>query len=56
MLDSLLPTLSTYLPALLAEGGLVVLESPAREHPELPIPERTSRTYGSVRLTVFEQA
>jgi 16S rRNA (guanine966-N2)-methyltransferase len=56
MLDSLLPTLSTYLPSLLAEGGIVVVESPAGEHPELPFPERTSRTYGSVRLTVFEQA
>src|SRR6266581_2722969 len=24
-----------------------------REHPELPLEERTSRIYGSVRLTVF---
>ena len=56
MLDSLLPTLSTYLPALLAKGGIVVLESPAKEHPSLQLPERTSRTYGSVRLTVFETA
>jgi 16S rRNA (guanine966-N2)-methyltransferase len=56
MLDSLLPTLSTYLPALLAPNGIVVLESPKNEHPELPLPERTSRTYGSVRLTVFEAA
>jgi 16S rRNA (guanine966-N2)-methyltransferase len=54
MLDSLLPTLSTYLPSLLAEDSLVVVESPAREHPELPLTERTSRKYGSVRLTVFE--
>ena len=54
MLDSLLPTLSTYLPSLLAEDGLVVVESPAREQPKLPLTERTSRTYGSVRLTVFE--
>jgi 16S rRNA (guanine966-N2)-methyltransferase len=54
MIDSLLPTLSTYLPALLAEEAIVVLESPAREHPALPLAERTSRTYGSVRLTVFE--
>jgi 16S rRNA (guanine966-N2)-methyltransferase len=54
MLDSLLPTLSTYLPSLLAEDGIVVVESPAREQPELPLIERTSRTYGSVRLTVFE--
>jgi 16S rRNA (guanine966-N2)-methyltransferase len=54
MLDSLLPTLSTYVPTLLAEDGLVVVESPVREHPELPLPERTSRKYGSVRLTLFE--
>jgi len=55
MLDSLLPTLSTYLPAMLAEDGLVVVETPAREHPQLPLAERTSRRYGSVRLTVFER-
>ena len=55
MLDSLLPMLSTYVPAVLAEDGLVVLETPKREHPELPLRERTSRTYGSVRLTVFER-
>ena len=56
MLDSLLPTLATYLPALLAEDGLLVVETSAREHPELPLAERTSRTYGSVRITVFEGA
>jgi 16S rRNA (guanine966-N2)-methyltransferase len=54
MLDSLLPTLATYLPSLLAEDGIVVVESPAREQPELPLTERTSRKYGSARLTVFE--
>jgi 16S rRNA (guanine966-N2)-methyltransferase len=54
MLDSLLPTLAMYLPSLLAEDGIVVIESPAAEHPELPLNERTSRKYGSVRLTVFE--
>jgi 16S rRNA (guanine966-N2)-methyltransferase len=54
MLDSLLPTLSKYLPALLAEDGLVVVESPAKEQPTLPLAERTSRRYGSVRLTLFE--
>jgi 16S rRNA (guanine966-N2)-methyltransferase len=56
MLDSLLPILSTYLPALLADDGLVIVETPAREQPELPLAERTSRTYGSVRLTLFEPA
>jgi 16S rRNA (guanine966-N2)-methyltransferase len=54
MLDSLLPTLAKYLPALLAEDGLVVVESPAREQPTLPLTERTSRKYGSVRVTLFE--
>ena len=54
MLDSLLPTLSKYLPALLAEDGVVVVESPAKEQPVLPLTERTSRKYGSVRVTVFE--
>jgi 16S rRNA (guanine966-N2)-methyltransferase len=54
MLDSFLPTLSTYLPSLLAEDGLVVVESPKAEQPQLPLPERTSRAYGSARLTVFE--
>jgi 16S rRNA (guanine966-N2)-methyltransferase len=56
MLDSLLPILSTYLPSVVAEDGLVVLETAARDHPELPFAERTSRKYGSVRLTVFENA
>jgi 16S rRNA (guanine966-N2)-methyltransferase len=56
MFDSLQPILATYVPALLAEDGLVVVETPKREHPELPpLAERTSRAYGSVRLTLFER-
>jgi 16S rRNA (guanine966-N2)-methyltransferase len=54
MLDSLLPTLATYLPSLLAEDAIVVVESPAPEQPALPLTLRTSRKYGSARLTVFE--
>ena len=54
MFDSLLPTLAAYLPALLAEDGLVVVETDTRTEPELPLTERTSRTYGSARLTLFE--
>ena len=56
MLDPLLPTLSKYLPALLAEDGLVVVESAAKEQPTLPLAERTSRKYGSARVTLFENA
>ena len=48
--------LARYLPAVLAEDGLLVVESSARVHPELPLHERTSRRYGSARLTLFEHA
>jgi 16S rRNA (guanine966-N2)-methyltransferase len=54
MLAGLLPTLAAYLPAVVARTGLVVVESDAREEPELPLPKRTSRRYGSARITVFE--
>jgi 16S rRNA (guanine966-N2)-methyltransferase len=53
MLARLLPTLASYLPAVVAPEGLVVVESDAREEPELPLPMRTSRRYGSARVTVF---
>jgi 16S rRNA (guanine966-N2)-methyltransferase len=46
--------LARYLPALLAENGLLVVESDARHEPELPLAPRTSRRYGSARLTLFE--
>jgi len=55
MLAGILPSLATYVPSVLAsEDALVVVESDAREEPELPLPKRTSRRYGSARITVFE--
>jgi 16S rRNA (guanine966-N2)-methyltransferase len=54
MLPRVLPTLAAHLPAVVAPGGMVIVESGAREEPELPLPQRTSRKYGSVRVTVFE--
>ena len=54
MLAGVLPMLATHLPAVLEPDGLVVVESDAREEPELPLPKRTSRRYGSARVTVFE--
>jgi 16S rRNA (guanine966-N2)-methyltransferase len=48
------PMLATYLPAVLAPDGLLVIETSAREEPELPLAKRTSRRYGSARLTLFE--
>jgi 16S rRNA (guanine966-N2)-methyltransferase len=56
MFDSLQPILAAHLPALLAEGGLVVVETDKGTEPELPLAERTSRAYGSARLTLFENA
>jgi 16S rRNA (guanine966-N2)-methyltransferase len=56
MLTRLLPMLAARLPAVVGPGGLVVVESDAREEPELPLPKRTSRRYGAARVTVFEAA
>ena len=39
---------------MLAPEGLLVVETDAREHPDLPLTERTSRRYGAARLTIFE--
>jgi 16S rRNA (guanine966-N2)-methyltransferase len=48
-------TLARYLPRVLAEDGLLVFESDARTEPELEgLAVRTSRKYGSTRVTVFE--
>jgi 16S rRNA (guanine966-N2)-methyltransferase len=50
-------TLAPYFPTVLAEDGLLVLETSARTEPELPnLAVRTSRKYGSTRITVFEHA
>ena len=55
LVESLQMPLATHLPRLLAPGGLVLIETGARLEPELPFHLRTSRTYGSVRLSVFEK-
>lgn len=52
--DALEERLAAALPRLLAEDGLVVYETSSRQEPELPLALRTSRRYGSVRLTLFE--
>jgi 16S rRNA (guanine966-N2)-methyltransferase len=46
--------LATYLPLVLSDHGLAVVETHAKEEPELPLSLRTSRRYGSARLTLFE--
>ncbi len=45
--------LSGVLPSLLAEAGLLVVETDARTEPVLPLDLVTSRRYGSARLTLF---
>jgi 16S rRNA (guanine966-N2)-methyltransferase len=54
-LAAFVPVLARSLPRLLAGEGLVVLESSAREpEPELPpLKRRTSRRYGSARITLM---
>ncbi|HYY63964.1 MAG TPA: 16S rRNA (guanine(966)-N(2))-methyltransferase RsmD [Gaiellaceae bacterium] len=56
MFSSLQKRLSTYLPAVLADDGLIVLETGARDEPDLPpLSKRTSRRYGAARITLFEK-
>jgi 16S rRNA (guanine966-N2)-methyltransferase len=47
------PQLARYLPSVLAEDGVVVVETDARIEPELPLEQRTSRKYGAARITVY---
>ncbi len=54
MATNLQPQLARHLPSVLAEDGLLVLETDARVEPELPLPLRTSRKYGSTRITLYE--
>jgi len=48
--------LAPHLERLLADGGLLVYETAARDEPEVPgLAVRTSRRYGAARLTLFER-
>jgi 16S rRNA (guanine966-N2)-methyltransferase len=47
------PQLARYLPGVLADTAVVVVETDARVQPALPLPERTSRKYGQTRVTVY---
>jgi 16S rRNA (guanine966-N2)-methyltransferase len=49
------PTLARYLPRLLAEDGVLVLETGAKTEPQLPLELRTSRRYGSARITLLHR-
>ena len=53
MYSDIEPQLARYLPVLLADDGVVVVETDARVEPALPLEQRTSRTYGAARVTVY---
>jgi len=48
------PRLADQLARVLAPDGLVLVETGSKTEPALPLALRTSRRYGSARLTVFE--
>ena len=49
--------LGRHLPTVLADDGLLVVETTARVEPDVPgLTVRTTRKYGSTRVTVFEHA
>src|SRR5437660_1948328 len=52
--SSLQNALIEHLPKILAPDGLLLVETAATEEPGLPLATRTSRRYGSARLTLFE--
>jgi 16S rRNA (guanine966-N2)-methyltransferase len=47
------PLLARYVPKLLADDGLLVLETGARTHADLPLTLRTDRKYGAARITLW---
>jgi 16S rRNA (guanine966-N2)-methyltransferase len=53
--SSLQNALIQYLPQILEPGGQLLVETAANDEPELPLAKRTSRRYGSARLTLFER-
>jgi 16S rRNA (guanine966-N2)-methyltransferase len=55
MYSDLQPQLARYLPAVLTDDGMLVVETDARIAAELPLEERTSRKYGQTRVTVYEK-
>jgi len=54
MYADLEPQLARYLPSVIAPDGVLVVETDARVEPALPLEQRTSRRYGSARITLFE--
>jgi 16S rRNA (guanine966-N2)-methyltransferase len=47
------PVIARYVPPLLAADGLLVLETAVKTEPQLPLAQRTTRRYGSARITLL---
>ena len=47
------PQLARYVPSLLTDDAVVVVETDARTEPALPLELRTTRVYGAARVTVY---
>ena len=52
--SSLQKTMIRHLPEILAPGGTLLVETASEEEPDLPLAKRTTRRYGSTRLTLFD--
>ena len=50
-----LDRLGPHLRRVLADDGLLVLETSARTKPQLPLEQRTTRHYGAARITLFHR-
>jgi 16S rRNA (guanine966-N2)-methyltransferase len=53
--EALEPLLARYVPSLLADDGLLVLETSAKAEPQLPLTLRTDRRYGAARITLWHK-
>jgi 16S rRNA (guanine966-N2)-methyltransferase len=52
--SSLQNAMIRHLPEILAPAGTLLVETAAEEEPDLPLAKRTTRRYGSARLTLFD--
>jgi 16S rRNA (guanine966-N2)-methyltransferase len=52
--SSLQKAMIRHLPEIVSAGGTLLVETAAEEEPDLPLAKRTTRRYGSARLTLFD--
>ena len=52
--SSLQKAMIQHMPEILSPAGTLLVETAAEEEPDLPLAKRTTRRYGSARLTLFD--